>query len=194
MMKGRNLRDDKKAMLTLKYMAIAGVSTKKMVEELHEAYGHRWSTSTVVRNVSSSPVPTKTRRNKLIVETRSVASYFKGVKERDLTFGDLCEYTASFFEEIATNSKKPKGERKNRMSREWWRNLESMIDVWHDRLLYEIDVRGDVSTIPTERQKMAYKLCLAIYRELKREDKSDFRTRIFPMYYEWRETLLSSKA
>ena len=204
-MKGRNLSDNKGAMLSLKYMAIAGVSTKKIVEELHEAYGHRWSTSTVVRNVNSSPVPTKTRRNKPVVQTRSVASYFKGVIAKDLSFGDLSQYTASFFEELAMNNRKPKGERKDRMPRDWWKGLERRMDMWHEQLLTEVDViyglapenlidRNGRPITLTPTQKMAYDLCRAIYRELKKKGKSDFRTTIFPTYQQWRDTFLSLKS
>lgn len=114
-----------------------------------------------------------------------IEEHFKNVNQDNLSFGDLCQYTASFFEPIANYPLKQSA------PQEWW-------DIAKDKAICWDSVRERTSmdfSEFTRSQIYAYDYCMAMYTQLivggrNRGRKGRYR-KVYALYREWRAHFLA---
>lgn len=161
----RRLVTNKPAMLALKHMVKSGLSTKEIRKEFVRIYGaSAWSESCINRaKIALTQGPPKPKT--------PVLTSVGGKDPDDLTFGELCEYTASFFEPIA---RAPKGQDADQ---KYWDAVRDKISHWEC-------VRGRTA-MPlmdlNKSQLRAYDFCNIMCRENAPTGKK------YGLYREWRD-------
>lgn len=188
-------------MLALKYMAKNGLSDKQISRELYDCFNHLWSTSTIARRRRSSGLkrespftnnkPTTTSVSCTLIKgpphqnpkklNNRIKNYFKDTDPDTLSFGCLCEYIASFFEDLANH---PRGKP---APQEWWDTIRDKVISW-----YAVRGRTDVNYSTLSRsQILAYDFCEALYTKSVR-GSSRYRV-VYSLYREWRTAFLATQ-
>lgn len=194
----KNLSNNKKAMLALEFMVRCGLSNTEISQRLYMVFGHRWSTScigrkrkiSIVQQTDTTFAPKKTtlaeptqrknipaKQKTNLSQPTSVENYFRGIDPDTLSFGSLCEYTASFFEKIANL-------RNTGAPQVWWDTIRDKIFHWNaTRETTNINMSDF-----TKSQRRAYNFCAAMYNKSITGEKH-YRE-VYSLYREWRACFL----
>ncbi len=199
----RNLSNNKGAMLALRYMAKCGLSSNDISRELHRAFNYPWSSRTVSRlvNCVESPPPSSaigrtlgtfnepklinshiSRKRISATQTTEaiLRNHFKNTNPDNLSFGELCNYSTSFFERLANK------DRDETVPQEWWDTARDKVISWHHILCRTKDALGQLDNV----QLRAYDYCMAMYT-LSITGGSHYR-QVYSLYREWRLSFISS--
>jgi hypothetical protein len=193
--KRKNLVHDKEAMGALIRMVKAGKSDLYIQTQLYGTFGIRWSTRTIARRRCSegfkktSPIPiTKQKRrvtaskistpaNNSTLPKNRIAQHFNDLNPDTLSFAELCEYTASFFERIANYPRKQKA------PQEWWDTARDKIMTWN-RIRQRTKVDFSVFTIP---QAHAFDYCMSMHEH---SINGGPYSEVYALFREWDRSLL----
>lgn len=192
-MNKKNLSNNKGAMLALEHMSKNGLSDKDISQKLYDSFGHLWDTSTIGRRrrglgvlrempasfckplKSVTAIKNSKKRLSATNKTQMILEdCFGNVNPDDLLFGDLCEYTASFFEGLANH---PKGEPS---PQEWWDTARDKVIHWHTVLER---TKANISKL-NKSQLRAYDYCKAMYHQSITGGR--YYREVYSLYREWR--------
>lgn len=130
--------------------------------------------------------------HKILAQNR-IKERFVHLNSDELSFGELCEYTASFFEDVENYPQKDKHGNRINAPQLWWDKARDKVIDWYTILEQR---RNDFSIIDgreglTNIQRRAFHYCLKMYqRSLGRRSKSGYGE-VHSLYRIWRDRFLN---
>jgi len=203
-----HLQNHENAQKVIEWMHADNRSNPDISEAIFAVFGVTWSSARIGtyrrKRFGSSHADSSTRKSDSKVYTQDglaaqvvgmnrVARYFNEITldPSDMSFGDLCEYTAAFFEDLANFPSKrcnARGE-KIRAPQQWWNTAKGAARIWgraHDRCT---TTRKEL----TESQKLAYDYCAILCEKMLVDDNSDYGI-VYHKYRKWRDVFLGTRS
>ncbi len=197
------LLTNKVAMTNLVYMAGDGRSYEEIQKALEMVLKHEYSISAIKRNCilkgfkdSSSSTTTlnkprvKYDTNYSWTKKRVIYNYYRKMDQDILSFGQLCEHTASFFDEI---SQYPIGEN---APQEFWNEINTKIAHWgkeREQLLAMSRSCDVYFNELTPSQKRAYYFCDAYHERKILKKNIDSYGEVYDLYRGWHNWLTDKR-
>ncbi len=202
--KKNSLIRNKKAMSLLRRLVKEGKSNQYISDRLYEDCGHRWSPRTVsrIRNLpkmkkrnfeqeaakfafSNEESPIDVLQDYPVENTfgvpktkTTIKEYFDNIDPTKLSFGDLCSYTASFFEELEGRDKDDAAKNGT------WRLPRDKVFAWNKT---RERTKVDLSRF-THAQTSAYDYCMSMYT--KTITGNSQYGEVYSLYREWRRAFI----
>lgn len=160
-MGSKNLQGNYVGMSVLRFMAESGRSNEDIRRVLYDIFGYEWTLETINKHSNRFPLCHKKVQTSIDMQEMlesgkskkdiSQLQRLRDLNPEDLSFGELCEHAASFFEYI---ERYPKG---RRAPGRFWNDARSKIEIWDQRrkIMWSMD---DYKHL-TESQKHAYNYC-----------------------------------
>lgn len=155
----------------------------------------------------SSPLKTEPKSEKGTVESdcdfvlerrilaqNSVKQYFKHLNPDTLSFGELCEYTASHFEDVANYPQKDEYGDKLNAPQDWWIFARDLVVDWHTVLIQR---RIELNSLHGNEglnkiQNRAFNYCLKMYTQSLTSQRGRKYGEVYSLYRVWRRSFLQS--
>ena len=181
-MGSKNLQGNYVGMSVLRFMAESGRSNEDIQRVLDDIFGYEWTLETIKKHSDRFPLCHKKVQTSIniqeMLESKADVSQLQRLRDlnpEDLSFGELCEHVASFFEYI---EKYPRGKK---VPGRFWNVARSKIKIWDQRR--KIMWSKDDYKYLTESQRYAYNYCYELHNKPPGSETGAYRS----VYYRYRD-------